>query len=151
VFIYAIDVQGQFHPHLSGAYSFRFGGAEGHAEPITADGFVPGWAYDVQSIGTSLQVDVYINGPAGHGTYLGRYNANLPRSDINTRFGLTGNHGFRIPVPPEYYGDTHWLYFYALDVNGRHNPLLDGKGYEIKLGVYDDPTCGPKSWDCDPL
>ena len=57
---------------------------------------VTGWTYDPASPGTSIDVHFYVNN-AGHA-----YPANKPRPDVNSAFGITGQHGFsqNIPLAP---------------------------------------------------
>jgi len=95
---------------------------------------VQGWAYDPDNTATSIDVDVYQDGPAGSGTFLARCPTNTSRTDINTTFGISGNHGFDCVLPNTYIGN-HPLYIHAIDINGTPNNQLSANG---------------KWLDCDP-
>ena len=50
---------------------------------------VSGWAFDKDASSESIQVKVYIGS-----TCLGTLTANSSRPDVNTAYGITGNHGY---------------------------------------------------------
>ena len=65
----------------------------GNVESMTASGWnvtVNGWAFDPSSPGASNQVHLYV-GQAGTATV-----ANLARPDVNSVFGISGQHGFTV-------------------------------------------------------
>ncbi len=93
---------------------------------------VGGWVYNKENSSASIQVHVYIDGPAGSGTILGGVNANLSSDDVNQAFGITGKHRFDYTftnVP----GGYHKFYFYAVD--GNKNDTL---GTDNERGVFID-------------
>lgn len=103
---------------------------------VTADGVncaatVYGWAYDPIIPSASIEVDVYVDGPAGTGAPLGpgsgaplgsgQYVANGSRPDVNAA-GIPGDHGYSIPITSPYQdGQNHTFYVYAIDPNGIEN------------------------------
>ncbi|WP_240690055.1 lysozyme [Arthrobacter sp. PAMC25564] len=57
-----------------------------------------GWTYDPAVSGSSNPVHVYITYPDG--TRQGyAFTANLPRADVNSAVGISGNHGYSTQVP----------------------------------------------------
>jgi len=81
-----------------------------------------GWAFDPLASDSSIPVDVYADGPAGTGAYLGRFPADQPRPDVDAAYGIGGNHGFNIPFPAAYQdGQNHTFYSYAIDPYGIEN------------------------------
>jgi Zn-dependent metalloprotease len=168
VYVYGLDQQGIFNPLIDGtAYTFNFAGAEGHVDSVGSDGVVRGWALDVNSKSTSIAVHYYIGGPAGSGAAGFATTANISRPDVNSVWGATGDHGFQFTVPAQYQdGYSHSIYVYAIDAQGLHNPLLDGKAYYFTVGTPPDPgpgqctsgiycectgTCVKSQYTCDKL
>ena len=90
----------------------------------TADWTLHGWAYDPDSVSTSINVHVYVEGPAGSGYLLGGFPANLARNDVNTAIGITGKHGFVISIPEYLQNQYHTFYIYGIDATGNNNALL---------------------------
>ncbi|MDY7230032.1 M12 family metallopeptidase [Hyalangium rubrum] len=157
VYVYGIDTDGLSNQAVDGIpHTFTFGGAEGHVERITSTGTVKGWAVDLHALSTSLAVHYYIGGPAGSGFPGFSVPTNVFRSDINGIYGATGNHGFEFTIPSQFHdGYQHPIYLYAIDAQGLHNSLLDGKPYNFVLGTPPptdpDPIyCREKPWMCDP-
>ncbi len=89
----------------------------------------------------SISVDVYKDGPAGSGSFVGRYPANQPRPDVNSAFGITGNHGFVIATPDAFKdGQQHQVYIYAINNSpSGQNPQLSGSPKPISCPVT--PPC----------
>lgn len=83
---------------------------------------ISGWARDPDTT-NPINVHIYIDGPAGTGTFLqsvtaDNYRGDLPYSDKN--------HGFSIVTPGTLFDETdHSIYIYAIDSNGGTNPLLN--------------------------
>lgn len=99
-----------------------------------------GWAFDADVPSQSINIDVYKDGPAGSGSFVGRYSANQPRPDVNTVFGITGNHGFVVATPDVFKdGQQHQVYVYAINnAAGGSNPQLAGSPKPINC-----PTTPP--------
>ncbi len=76
-----------------------------------------GWALDQDWPSGSIPIRAYVDGPAGTGTMLPNYTTNLYRGDVNTTFGVTGNHGFSMPTPDAYKYSDHTVYMYAIGAN----------------------------------
>lgn len=157
VFVYGIDAQGVTNPAVGGVpHFFTFNGAEGHVEQVGGS-IVRGWALDLNSRSTSIAVHYYIDGPAGSGAPGFSAPTNLYRSDVNASHGATGNHGFEFSIPSQFQdGYSHSIYVYAIDAEGRHNPLLDGRSYTFQVGTPppdpdpDPDYCDQKPWLCEP-
>jgi len=85
-----------------------------------------GWAYDPDSSSTSIEVHMYIDGEAGAGgTILKNFPTNIFRSDVNSTYGISGNHGFDVNLSPYIAdGKSHPLYVYGIDTAGGANTKL---------------------------
>ena len=93
---------------------------------------IGGWAYDPNDYTQSLDVHVYAGGPASSGTLLGGVKANKERKDVGAG-GKGDYHGFSDMIKTNLSG-TQTLYFYAIGINGRTNPLIATKTVEITRG-----------------
>lgn len=81
---------------------------------------ISGWAFDPDDTTSSIAVHAY-KGP----TYVGAYTANVSRPDVNTAFGITGNHGFSFATPIDFMtGSAVTLNLYAINTSGGNNPLI---------------------------
>ncbi|MFA6095828.1 MAG: hypothetical protein WC767_03230, partial [Candidatus Paceibacterota bacterium] len=70
-----------------------------------------GWTYDEDTPAVSNVVHFYADGPAGSGTFIGSMNVDQPRPDINSAYGVAGDHGFSFPTPVSLKdGGTHDIY-----------------------------------------
>jgi hypothetical protein len=144
-------------------------------EPTVRNGlpvFIGGWAADVAQGASVRSVDIYVDGPAGQGTWVGVANYGLVRSDVATVLGrpdLT-NSGFGLEWIPDALSEgPHTLYLYARSTSGDmasatatvvgdgevraspSNPIfrrLPGLGWEIDTGgptvrIERDPRDNP--------
>lgn len=111
--------------------------------PVGSGGSIQGWAFDADSPSISIDVHIYKDGPAGNGgVFVGVIRADAYRPDVNTAFGITGNHGFYMSPLPATLRDglTHQVYLYAINTNGSGpNPLLNGSPKPVQCPVQ--PTC----------
>ncbi len=88
---------------------------------------VKGWSYDPDNSSASNTVHIYIDGPAGTGTFAGQVNADKPRSDVNNAYGISGDHGFEFTIPNQYLdGKQHKIYAYGIDTGTDPSNLLSG-------------------------
>ncbi len=95
--VYAINVGGGFGNPVVGRGQVRVGIAMGSLDRVAAVGrtvYVQGWAFDPDQPGTAIQVAVYRNRE-----FVGWFPTGGARPDVNSVFGITGSHGFSIPVP----------------------------------------------------
>ncbi len=111
--------------------------------PAGSGGSIQGWAFDADSPSISIDVHIYKDGPAGAGgVFVGVIRADAYRPDVNTAFGIAGNHGFYMsPLPAALRdGATHQVYLYAINTNGTGpNPLINGSPKPVQCPV--EPTC----------
>ena len=104
-----------------------------------------GWAFDPDSSATSIQVHLYIDGPAGTGTIISAAATSAVRTDVNNAYSITGVHGFSIAVPAEYRNDVeHTVYAYAIGIDSKgelsnSNPNFGSK----KFGPCPPPNTAP--------
>lgn len=138
-------------------------GVRGYVDSADGNG-LRGWAFDAHSTGTSIAVHYYIDGPAGSGAPGFVTTANVSRTDVNGVYGIGGNHGFQVAIPSQYHdGYPHTVYVYGIDVQGKHNPLLDRSPMSFTIGtpepeepqcstgIYCDctGTCTPSTYACN--
>lgn len=90
---------------------------------------VRGWAIDDDSSSQSIDVHVYVGGPAGSGAPCYPLTANVFRSDLN------GNYGFDATIDVAVTGEKT-IYVYGIDTSGGHNPLLGSKTVTIQEPVF---------------
>lgn len=91
---------------------------QGNNDKIT----VSGWAYDPDEPSESINVHIYVYKSDGTTLYMPvqAITANKPRSDVNTTYGITGNHGFSTDVNIAVSG-TYKVKVYAIDTGGDGN------------------------------
>ncbi|MDQ5962528.1 MAG: hypothetical protein QG653_335 [Patescibacteria group bacterium] len=94
---------------------------------MAACGLASGWALDQDILSTSIGVHFYLDGAAGVGTRVpssGEISTDVLRSDVNTIYGASGNHGYSYQLPNMMPGN-HTLYAYAYStVQQTSTPLL---------------------------
>jgi hypothetical protein len=93
----------------------------GHFD-VATETYVAGWAFDPDHPSSQIALHVYVDGQfAAAGDTSGL------RPDVNAAFGITGNHGFGIPVDVGAFGaGAHSVVVYAIDPDGEGNPGIDG-------------------------
>ena len=95
---------------------------------------VCGWTFDKDVPSSSLQVHVYVGGPAGSGAPGYAITANKSRPDVNKAYGISGNHGFDSTLSVSKSG-KQTVYIYAINAGGgSSNPLIGSKTVTIKQG-----------------
>jgi hypothetical protein len=101
-----------------------------------SDGVVRGWSYDPDASSTANNVRIYIDGTSSTGTLLSDTSTNVLRSDVNTSFGITGNHGVEYSIPAAYRnGVSHSINVYGVDTsNSAIATLLVGSPKNFTLG-----------------
>ncbi len=94
-------------------------GPEGYLDHTSCTN-IGGWARDSSNYSRSLQVHVYIDGPAGSGQWGGAYPANVYRGDLGAYYG------FEIDIRPFMNtGGPRTFYVYAIGIDGNGNPNGD--------------------------
>jgi hypothetical protein len=84
-----------------------------------------GWSYDPDNSNYSNSVKIYADGPIGSGALIGTVTADTTRSDVNSTFGISGNHGFEFSLPNTYRDDlSHSYYLYGIDTNDSSKYIL---------------------------
>lgn len=124
--MYAIDFQNMGNPSI-GCRTVTIGAAAAPtstfdaAQKIGARGAIlRGWTFDRDSVSESLWVAVYRNNVP-----LGWYLADQPRADVNSAFGIAGDHGFAIDVGTQPPGPQQYC-LYVMDPQGVHNHVFIG-------------------------
>lgn len=118
--------------------------------------YVKGWAFDRNSLSSSVDVHVYIGGPAGTAGAEGyAITANKQRTDVNDVFPGVGNyHGFEETITTGKTGNQP-VYIYMIDVEQKSTPLLGSrtaniaKDRTIKISYwFSDSKMGDKITSC---
>lgn len=92
---------------------------------------IRGWAFDPDAVSQSIDIHVYIGGPAGVGEGHGGIIANVCREDVNNVYGSGLYHGFDATIRTSLSG-TQTVYVYAINVGaGTTNPLIGTKTVDI--------------------
>jgi hypothetical protein len=96
---------------------------------------IGGWAYDPDTPWESIKVHLY-DGGAGVGTFLGEYITTGYRADVNSTYGISGNHGFTLSTPASLKdGNVHYIYAYGIDSAGGFNPDLTNSPMKLQCAV----------------
>lgn len=82
---------------------------------------IRGWAFDKDNTNETIQVHVYIGGPAGSGEGHVIY-ANTYRSDVNDVYGVGSNHGFDAIISTSLRGKQN-VYIYIINIGAGQNVL----------------------------
>lgn len=91
-------------------------------------GTISGWAFDPDVRSSSINIDVYINGPASQGIKIGRFPTDVLREDVNNAFSIAGNHGFSVATPSAVKdGKAYSVYVYGINNNQSGRNLLISK------------------------
>jgi hypothetical protein len=102
----------------------------GYFDGLDGSGVIWGWVIDLDAPSESLDIHIYMDGPAGGGGRLiGTTKAGAPRPDVNQATGYPGDHGFVYLLPPVTRdGAAHTYYVYGIDTSGigSQNLLLAG-------------------------
>lgn len=107
----------------------------GYVDGVYVDGsnnaYVAGWACS-SGIASSINVDLYVGGPAGSGIALGRYLANQSSEAAVASACGVGAGSFRFSIPltaanrSQYVGQN--IYVYGISPVGNGNPALTNSG-----------------------
>ncbi len=101
---------------------------------------IGGWAFDQDEPSRSIVVEIYANGPQGIGTRIFSGATTGLRPDVNSQYGITGNHGFTISTPASLKdGGTHEIWVYAQDTATNVNTLFDNRK------IFNSASCIPPS------
>lgn len=105
-----------------GCNTVTFAAPSGSFDAVTRDAngiTVAGWAIDPGAPGSSMPVHVYVNNV---GTSI---STDKNRTDVNSAFGVTGNHGYsaRVPAPT----GALQVCVFAISVTGADNLLIGCK------------------------
>ena len=91
--------------------------------------WVRGWAFDQDDVSRSIEVHVYIGGPAGTGEGHAII-ADTRREDVNNAYGSGIYHGYDATIRTSRVG-TQTVYVYAINVGGGTNTLIETKTVTI--------------------
>ncbi|MFL6161374.1 MAG: twin-arginine translocation signal domain-containing protein [Jatrophihabitantaceae bacterium] len=104
----------------------------GVVEQVSSTGntvHISGWAYDPDSPSTSLKIAIYSD---GHG--LMGVTASVPRPDVNSKYHITGNHGFSASFQAS--SGKHTYTVFAINIgNGSGNPQIGGRTIIVNAGT----------------
>ncbi|MFC4764736.1 RHS repeat domain-containing protein [Dyella koreensis] len=103
----------------------------GHIDGVTPDGWITGWACSTSWAG-SINVDLYLGGPYGTGTGIGRYLANQSSEPAVASACNVGSGSYRFSISLseaqrlQYAGKT--IYLHGISPVGASNNLLGASG-----------------------
>lgn len=94
---------------------------------------VRGWAFDPSDSGRTIDVHVYVGPQPGQsGSYANVLKATKSRPDVNTAYGITGNHGFETTVYTKLRG-PQTVCAYGINIGeGWTNPQVGCKTVTVK-------------------
>jgi hypothetical protein len=132
--VYAIDIAGEGDNPLmadaqidvgDGAAGSPFGSLDEVLPRDDGTVSVRGWSADPDVLGSPTRIHVYVDGPAGSGTFVHEGTANSSRPDVAAAIAGAGpDHGYDLRVPGLAPG-PHQLFVYAINAGGGgDNPLL---------------------------
>lgn len=111
-----------------------------------------GWVIDPDDEAAPTSVHLYMDGPAGTGTYIGQVLANQPRPDLND-WGFEGNHGFVFSLPSSVKdGQLREFWTHGIDLSNGPNFLVDPTPKSYAMGEGIEVVGGPElvfDWDQD--
>lgn len=85
--------------------------------------YVAGWAFDPDATSQSLDIHIYVGGPAGSGAEGYAIKANGYRDDVNGAYEISGNHGYDAWIATSKTG-TLPIYAYAVNTGQGENGLI---------------------------
>ncbi len=115
----------------TGQYSFRIDSINtvnrapiGHFDAVDPTSLlISGWAFDPDHSSSSIYVRLIVVPQGGTAKEFFAL-ADKPRQDVNSYYGVSGNHGFTFKIPNEYTSGNHTFYMYGLDTtNGSATQL----------------------------
>lgn len=91
---------------------------------IATDLTFEGWAFDLDSKSESIEIAVYVDAAPGQpgAQLIHLQKTSLLRSDVNTSYSVTGNHGFQIKLNEIF--RNRRLFFYALNTGITNSASL---------------------------
>lgn len=96
---------------------------QGYLDNASCDAGIDGWAQDPDAPSASIEVHLYLDGPAGQGRGV-KLDASRSRDDLCAAIGSC-NHGFAYRMPRSLFdGKDHTVHAYGIDATGGSNPLL---------------------------
>ncbi len=118
--MYALDSFGGHNPMVGEKIFSLDRRPIGRLESIDENGKSVGWAFDPDEISKSINTHYYLVNSDGTKVMLGGKIANLPRSDVNNEYSITGDHGVEFTIPKSYWDrEPHTLEMYGIDSFGE--------------------------------
>ncbi|OGJ41540.1 MAG: hypothetical protein A2378_02790 [Candidatus Pacebacteria bacterium RIFOXYB1_FULL_44_10] len=122
----------------------------GWIDVVHEDGWVSGWAVDLDVPSESIEVAFYLDGSNETGIFLGKKKANDPREDVNAVTGATGKHAYTYLLPDFVFDQKeHTLTAYGIDGSGNEATLLlpnEGKKINLKYKNQPSGNSEPTGW-----
>jgi protein MpaA len=115
------------------------GKLEATTSPAASMVQLTGWAFDPDEPGTSISVRIF-----GDGSKIGDYPADVPRADVDTTHGITGNHGFEITLTDVAGGD-HTYCVTALNIGPAIAPNTSLGCATVAVAAPTSPPPSPNS------
>lgn len=128
------DVNSNLRPQTNVGYGVNPQGyVDFVSSPANGKLRVSGWAFDRDSVGSKLQIHVYVGGSSGSGAPIYSCVANVHRPDVDNAFpGVGQYHGFDATFNVSRTG-AQKIYIYAINIGGGDtNPLIGTKDVNIQ-------------------
>lgn len=113
----------------------------GFLDGVSANGLARGWTFDPDDPPNPTLVNLYLDGGAGAGLFLGGYRADRPRPDVNrVHPDAPGDHGFEIVLPPVALdGRDHTLTAVAINSGEGDDTVLGNSPIAFRAGLNANP------------
>lgn len=127
--VYAVDYSGEGSRQIGSTHTVSVTGnlPNGHLDVCEGGNgiiTVSGWTYDPDAPSESIGVHIYVYKSDGTTLYTDQtLTANRPRSDVNSHYSITGNHGFSTEITINTPG-TYKVKVYAIDYSEDGTPQI---------------------------
>lgn len=117
---------------------------KGNIDGITTHGRLRGWIFDPDASSSQVEYKIAFDGQYGNTSFpIHSGLADYFRSDVNSAFGISGNHGFEIDVysiPGLTQNTTHEAWIYAIDKNDGSMFIVNGSPYSFFMLTMPAPS-----------
>lgn len=117
----------------------------GVLDEVLPEGIARGWSFDPDDARAPTLINLYLDGDADAGLFLGGFRADEPRADVNAAHPeAPGDHGFRILLPDTALdGRPHALTAVAVNSGAGGDTVLDNSPIDFRAGLNANPPAEP--------
>lgn len=95
---------------------------------------ISGWMHDEPDSKDSIPGHIYVDGPAGSGTFIGSFIADKERKDVAELKNVGIYHGFEEEIKLGDLEGEHTFYIHAIDTDGGTSTIIGSKTVNIQKG-----------------